>query len=107
MRARDVERYDRKLAKISRARELSAEHLSAVVTAKVAGYDELVTGTLVSVTQAVGAGLFGGPIIYTTVSLCPTCVDTQTPGTCEPLDDLSVVWLEEVRRNNREVSSGE
>lgn len=95
---RDIERYERKLAKINLPRELDANCLGTVVTAKCVGYNEPITGTLLRVEHRTGAGIVG-VTVYTRVTLCPDCAHTRSPN-CQPLEDLDLVWLERSPERN-------
>ena len=101
MRAREIEAYRRRLAKITTPDKLTSECLAAVVTAKCVEYDQPVTGVLLALEHYIGEGLVG-PMVWTRIKLCFGCVDRLSPHGCTPEMEsgwVMVSWLESVRRN--------
>ena len=99
---RQVQAYQRRLAKIDSGTRLTAECLNAVVTfLTLRGADE-VTGTLVSYTHRLGFGLLG-PRVVTDVRICTECIDQN--GDCPDVATLPVhedIALLSIRRNSGE-----
>lgn len=97
----DIGEFREHLAQIDDPQLLDAICLGAVFTGGLADHEDEQTGTLLQVTQRLGAGLFG-PTVYTYVKLCPACVHKSGGDDClnsDQAEEYLVTYVEHVRRN--------